>query len=137
MPKLSEEQIVFAEQLCWKTWASLTVPETTREGAPKNCRIIVEVLAPHLQYPLEEPTPQEVVQASDHLESQLADNEKSYCTAAAIALKHFIDRRNAARQPQPDPRREAVRRGLYSQGEGAFSEPIIDAILAELDKVKT
>ena len=84
----------------------------------------ISAIAPHLQYPIAEPTKAEgerLIKIYDSYPASLVES-------AMAGLRDFIANRNTAMQPKPDPRIDVLR----SFGIGDNARPI----LAALDALK-
>ena len=106
--KLTEEQIEAAAKAAYNArvndpdgWSNLGTSQTT---AKDYWRKAVTAAAPFLQFPLEPPTDEEGARA---LPCSL--NTRS-------TLEDFVNRRNAARLPKTDPRREVDKSRLAYAG---------------------
>lgn len=123
MPELTKEQIEAAEQ----AWNAVDLSAWTRSG-------IIKAIAPHVQFPLEEPSAEEVFAAADFVWF------RDYRDEIARALRRFVARRNAARLPKPvDPRREVIlwTMRIYSPASPVDDmDELADHILAALDARK-
>ena len=96
----------------------------------------ISAIAPHLQYPIAEPTKAEgerLIKIYDSYPASLVES-------AMAGLRDFIANRNTAMQPKPDPRREAILntvRDCMVAGQGvSFAEEVTGKICAALDALK-
>ena len=132
--KLSPEQIEAAAKAAFTVLNSQTQWHDT--FMQDHYRKAMIAAAPHLQYPIAEPTKAEgerLIKIYDSYPASLVES-------AMAALRDFIANRNAAMQPKPDPRREAILntvRDCMVAGQGvSFAEEVTGKICAALDALK-
>ena len=122
--KLTAEQIEAAAKAAYNTLPGEKW-ECVSGSIRHNWRNNVIAAAPYLQYPLEPPTDAEVSRA-------LACSLNTRST-----LEDFVNRRNAARLPKPDPRREVVMSRLaYAGVPREKLDAATDELLKAIDGVK-
>ena len=129
--KLTEEQIEAAAKAAYNArvndpdgWSNLGTSQTTAKDDWRNA---VTAAAPFLQYPLEPPTEEDVDRAYAYYGGHSMES----------TLDDFINRRNAARLPKPDPRREVVMSRLaYAGVPREKLDAATDELLKALDGVK-
>ena len=124
--KLTAEQIEAAAKAAYNTLPGEKW-ECVSGSIRHNWRNNVIAAAPYLQYPLEPPTEEDVDRAYAYYGGHSMES----------TLDDFINRRNAARLPKPDPRREVVMSRLaYAGVPREKLDAATDELLKALDGVK-
>ena len=124
--KLTAEQIEAAAKAAYNTLPGEKW-ECVSGSIRHNWRNNVIAAAPFLQYPLEPPTEEDVDRAYAYYGGHSMES----------TLDDFINRRNAARLPKPDPRREVVMSRLaYAGVPREKLDAATDELLKALDGVK-
>ena len=124
--KLTAEQIEAAAKAAYNTLPGEKW-ECVSGSIRHNWRNNVIAAAPYLQYPLEPPTEEDVDRAYAYSSGHFMKS----------TLDDFINRRNAARLPKPDPRREVVMSRLaYAGVPREKLDAATDELLKAIDGVK-
>ena len=127
--KLTEEQMKLALQAVINTamWP-IDTDKATRQ---------LEAAAPYLQYPIDEPTKEELVVATMSDWNFASNHGSNIAECCRYALLQFVARR-AALLPKPDPRREKVKDVLIGKVDTYITAvdayKYADAILKALDE---